>query len=203
VVFALEAETGQLQWKRDPVAPNTAPNWSPLSVANGRLYFGSGDGHVYALDTETGEDVWSFPPPRSAARQTFASCPTLSDKVAYVSAKDGTLYALDAQTGDLLWRRTPQHPAGDGLLSGVMWPPAVSHKKVFIASLSGTVSAYQSTGGALPGEITEEVRELEGEGGKGREEEGGVKDEGTEGAEEGEEEGEEGVNIFEELDKRE
>ena len=50
------ADTGELVWKFDASdGSSSAP-----SVANGRVYFGSGDGLVFCLNAETGEKIWSY-----------------------------------------------------------------------------------------------------------------------------------------------
>src|SRR6185295_13226913 len=80
VLYALDAETGTTQWtflseferrfegKRlhgYPPGYQTIPDsWdlytSSPAVFNGRVYFGSGDGNVYAVDAKTGLLQWKF-----------------------------------------------------------------------------------------------------------------------------------------------
>jgi len=75
-------------------------------AAAGRLFFGSSvDCHAYALSTDTGKELWSFP---TDAPIRFA--PALwknprGDWRVLVASDDGVLYCLDAASGKLLWRR--------------------------------------------------------------------------------------------------
>ncbi|HEV7447048.1 MAG TPA: PQQ-binding-like beta-propeller repeat protein, partial [Steroidobacteraceae bacterium] len=56
---ALDVATGQILWQTaDPTAGAT--DESSVSVANGVMYAGSYAGQMYALDTITGNILWSF-----------------------------------------------------------------------------------------------------------------------------------------------
>jgi outer membrane protein assembly factor BamB len=70
---------------------------SSTAVANGVVYAGSDDGHVYALNAATGAKLWSF---RTAG--VVVSSPAVANGVVYVGSFDN-LYALNAATGAGLW----------------------------------------------------------------------------------------------------
>lgn len=58
VIVALEPETGNIKWKHKMI---TAP-WSGVLSTGGNLVFGSTmEGAVFALDAQTGKDLWHFP----------------------------------------------------------------------------------------------------------------------------------------------
>jgi outer membrane protein assembly factor BamB len=63
------------------------------------LYFGSGDGHLYAIDHKTGTLVWKY-----KTNGTVHSSPATNDKNVYFSSADGHLYCLDKKTGTLVWK---------------------------------------------------------------------------------------------------
>lgn len=79
---------------------------SPV-VADGRVYFGSDDQHLRALDLETGQERWSF-----ATEDLIEAPPLVLDGTVYAGSSDFYLYALDALTGELRWR----FETGDKLL---------------------------------------------------------------------------------------
>ena len=69
------------------------------AVANGVVYAGSDDNHVYALDAATGSMLWSF-----ETGDIIRSTPTLAGREVYVGSDDNHVYALDAETGEMLWK---------------------------------------------------------------------------------------------------
>jgi outer membrane protein assembly factor BamB len=117
--YAAIETTGQLKWKfqtggehrfsaahlHGSVPENeTMPDpWdcylsSPV-VWKGAVYFGSGDGNVYALDAATGALKWKF----KTGNVVHAS-PAIANGVVFVGSWDSYLYALDAVTGTEKWR---------------------------------------------------------------------------------------------------
>ena len=71
---------------------------SPI-VAKGKVFIGSDDTNVYALNFADGKKVWSF----ATSNAVEAPALFLNDKI-YVGGIDGFLYALDAESGKLAWK---------------------------------------------------------------------------------------------------
>jgi polyvinyl alcohol dehydrogenase (cytochrome) len=72
---------------------------SQPTVVGGVVYFGSWDGHQYAVDAKTGTQIWAYDcgsPSRSGA--------AYADGVLYFGDIAGSLYALDAKTGAMKWK---------------------------------------------------------------------------------------------------
>jgi eukaryotic-like serine/threonine-protein kinase len=115
---ALDVATGQPKWvlaaefERKfeaknlhgyPSAAQTIPDaWdlftSSPAVANGKVYFGSGDGNVYAADAQTGLLQWKF-----ATGDVVHSSPAVVDRTVYIGSWDSHLYAIDAESGQQRW----------------------------------------------------------------------------------------------------
>jgi len=96
-VFAIAAVSGELLWRR---VPGQAGKALTAPVCDGpRLYVGSVDHHLYALDAATGQGLWAFETGRRITGR-----PLVRDGVVYVTAHDHHLYALDAVSGTELWR---------------------------------------------------------------------------------------------------
>jgi len=71
---------------------------SSPTVANGIVYFGSGDHNVYALDVVTGTLKWKF-----RTGDVVHASPAVVNKVVYIGSWDRNMYALDATSGNKLW----------------------------------------------------------------------------------------------------
>ncbi len=118
---ALADHNGQPAWTFETGSPIKAPP----SVADGRVYFGCGDGNAYCLEAASGRELWRF---RAAPieRHTMvyghmaSTWPVNSGVVitseadsgrplalfaAGIIDSDGTyVYAVDAHTGELVWQ---------------------------------------------------------------------------------------------------
>lgn len=64
-----------------------------------KIYFGSDDGNVYAIDAGSGREIW-----RRTTRGPVPSTPAVADGAVYFTSYDGNFYALNAQTGALKWK---------------------------------------------------------------------------------------------------
>jgi outer membrane protein assembly factor BamB len=124
--YAVDAKSGQLKWKfatagerryagkrlhgNEP-AGETMPDpfdfyLSSPAVANGVVYFGSGDGNVYALDAASGAVKWKV-----QTGDVVHASPAVASGVVYVGSWDSYFYALDAATGAQKWRfKTGEDP---------------------------------------------------------------------------------------------
>jgi len=71
---------------------------SPL-VSGGSVYFGSGDGNIYSLESASGKLNWKF-----HTGDVVHASPVLANGVLYLGSWDSYFYALDAATGKEKWR---------------------------------------------------------------------------------------------------
>ena len=71
---------------------------SSPAVANGKVYFGTGDGNVYAVDAKSGILQWKF-----ATGDVVHASPAVAGSTVFVGSWDGNFYALDTETGAQKW----------------------------------------------------------------------------------------------------
>lgn len=64
-----------------------------------KVFIGSNDGYVYALDLESGSKIWAF-----NTEDDVEAAPLLVDSIVYVGSIGGFFYALKADDGQLLWQ---------------------------------------------------------------------------------------------------
>lgn len=71
----------------------------PIAVSDGSAFFGSWDRHIYRVDLETGEEVWS----RKVPGYVMSGAAIGPDGTVYIGSHDHHLYALDVGDGSERW----------------------------------------------------------------------------------------------------
>lgn len=131
-----------------PSAAQTIPDaWdvftSSPAVADGRVYFGSGDGGIYAVDAATGVILWK----RTTGDVVHAS-PAVADGVVYAGSWDGVFYALDAASGAVRWTfAAGQDPVAHNQV-GFQGSAAVVDGTVYVGCRDAHVYALDARTGA-------------------------------------------------------
>lgn len=116
---------------------------SPL-VENGKVYFGSSDEHLYALDAQTGALQWRF-----KTGGVVHSSPAFADNKIIVGSWDSAIYALDAKIGKEVWRYQGKGEQQQSILLGVQASPSVDKDSVYIGSRDGYFYALNLSDGKL------------------------------------------------------
>jgi outer membrane protein assembly factor BamB len=131
-VVAWDAETGREKW-RFKSAPIES---SPLLKGN-RLFVGSWDHGVYALNANNGKRIWRF----EADNEVNTSAAYWNGRI-FIASDSGTLYSLSAKTGKLLW--------SEGSAREFYYAtPTVAHGRVYIGSTDGTMYVFGAKTGRL------------------------------------------------------
>ena len=125
-VFAVNAATGQLLWSYDPKVPK---DWGAnaccdvvnrgVAIWQGKVYVGTLDGRLIALDAGSGEPVWQQLTIDPKWRYTITGAPRIVKGKVLIGnggaefGVRGYVSAYDAQTGKLVWRfyTVPGDPA--------------------------------------------------------------------------------------------
>ena len=123
--------------------PTQGPVRGSPAVAGDAVYFGSGDGHLYAVDASSGRERW-----RASLGGAVASSPAVSDGTVFATSRERFVTALDLATGAVLWR----FEAGPDLPFAWGWDfwlssPAVSGGKVYVGSGDGRLYALDARTG--------------------------------------------------------
>jgi len=127
VVRAVDAATGQLLWTYDPGVAQAAgrklrASWGVrgLTFWQGKLYVGTADGRLIAIDAKGGKPVWSVETTARGDARIINGAPLVfRGKVMIGHTGDYDLLrhyvsTYDAETGKLLWRffTVPGNPKG-------------------------------------------------------------------------------------------
>ena len=160
--YALSTRSGALRWKfatggerrfeakgLHGMTPKDQTYYDPFDiylsspvVAGGAVYFGAGDGNLYALDAGTGELKWKF-----ATGNVVHASPAYADGVLYIGSWDSYLYAVDARTGKEKWRF---HGGEDPLIHnqvGFQSSPAVANGVVYTGCRDSNLYAIDAATG--------------------------------------------------------
>ena len=161
--YALEAASGKLLWKfttegehrfaarhlhgalpAAEVMPDPFDVFlSSPAVAGELVYFGSGDGHVYALETASGKPRWAF----KTGNVVHAS-PALANGLVYVGSWDSYFYALDAASGRERWRfKTGEDPQINNQV-GIQSSAVVAGDTVYFGCRDSNLYALDALSGA-------------------------------------------------------
>jgi polyvinyl alcohol dehydrogenase (cytochrome) len=84
--------------------PNASTAYGQPNVIAGRVFFGSGDGTVYALDARSGCTIWTYRADTTVRSAVTVGAAGPNRYVAYFGDGEANLYAVDAENGKLLWK---------------------------------------------------------------------------------------------------
>lgn len=117
VVFAIDARTGKQLWKWDPQVPRTFGQRACCDVVNrgvavykGKVYVGTLDGRLAALDADDGKLAWQVVTVDQTRPYTITAAPRIVKGKVLIGnggaelGVRGYLSAYDAASGKLAWR---------------------------------------------------------------------------------------------------
>lgn len=141
-IYCIDALEGQEIWHYKAVHADMSP-----VVHNGKVYFGTGYGdyRIYAVDAQTGNEIWSsqMPYPVWGSPSAYENLVffglgrgNFSDSAAIPAGK---VVALDTETGDIVW----EHEAKDAVLTAI----AIQDGYVTFGSRDGSVYCLQAMDG--------------------------------------------------------
>ncbi|HEV7138804.1 MAG TPA: PQQ-binding-like beta-propeller repeat protein [Steroidobacteraceae bacterium] len=133
--YAVDAADCRLRWqhtyrlaRRPPFDPNQVNRG--LAWLDGRLFRGSNDGRLYALDAATGRELWNVAIGSPESGETFPAAPVAWNGRVYIGNAGGDYFgvtgrmmAFDAATGGRLWSADLVPTAGP---ANRTWPPATA-----------------------------------------------------------------------------
>ncbi len=129
-------------------------------IADGVAYFGSYDGNLYAVDLQSGDEVWTYATGVAVLERNLqidlgiVGSAAVANGLVYVGDAAATLHAVDAATGDVVWTTLV-----DEQPNACIWSSPVIHDGtvyVGVASIAkevgfrgGVVAADAATGEIL------------------------------------------------------
>ena len=165
--YAIDVRSGRLQWKFKTqgerrvgakglwgMKPITEYMDDPFDFflsspavdsISGLVYFGSGDGNLYALRIKDGRQQWRFP-----TGGIIHSSPVLFKNTLYFGSWDRYLYAVDTRTGKEKWKfETRADSTYHHLLEGIQASPLIYDSRIFFGARDGYFYALDVETGQL------------------------------------------------------
>ena len=160
--YALDTRTGAPQWKfategerrfeakglhgmqprNQTIADPFDTFLSSPVLGGGSVYFGSGDGNVYALDAQSGDLKWKF-----QTGDVVHASPAYADGIVFFGSWDSYFYAVDARTGVEKWRFHGGEDAVTHNQVGFQSSPAVVNGVVYVGCRDSNLYAIDAATG--------------------------------------------------------
>ena len=142
--FAFDSETGKQVWRTDlrknnPDAGFFSSNKSallgggPITGIN-KVFLGSENGHVFALDADSGEIAW-----QASIKGEVITAPAIDNGTLVVNTASGILKAFNATDGEVQWKVEQDVPALT--LRGIS-APALAGGGAVVGSADGSLTVY-------------------------------------------------------------
>jgi outer membrane protein assembly factor BamB len=103
---------------------------------DGKLFAGSYDNNLYALDASNGEFIWKYPTDRG-----IASKPAVYDNNVFVGSEDYRLHVVSTRSGKVVWTYYTKGP--------IRSSPRIAEGHVFVGSDDANLHAVNLTTGRL------------------------------------------------------
>lgn len=147
-VYAIDAKTGETKWrvkiKGEVIA---AP-----AVDEGVLVVNTGSGVLFALDTVSGEELWTYESDVPALSLRGISPPSAANGGALVGTATGKLAVVLLRSGQVAWEQTISAPSGATELDRIVdidSQPLVLGGTIFTVSFDGTLAAVEMRTGRV------------------------------------------------------
>jgi outer membrane protein assembly factor BamB len=129
-ILKLQEQSGPpaILWDKAGVATDKVV--APPLIVGDRVFVGTADSRVLAMDRETGELLWPTP---FVAENAIWGEPVFAEDVLYVAALDGRVYAINPDSGDELGRWDTE-----GAIAG---SPVLHNGRIYVGSFDNKLHA--------------------------------------------------------------
>lgn len=144
--LALDAATGKVKWRVNLGTPGR----SAPTVSDGRMFFGTIDEKLFALDIADGKQLWMY---QASSSQTIVfgqPAPAVVAGTVLAGFGSGDVAALRAETGELLWSDTLGSTGGRNSIldfSSVHGLPVISDGTAYVISVGQVLTAVDLRSG--------------------------------------------------------
>lgn len=144
--LAVEAATGKVKWRVDTVVPGR----SAPTIADGRVFFGTIDERLFALDASTGEQLWTYQATDADTVIFGQAAPAVENGIVVAGFGSGDLVALRATSGEMVWSDSLGGSNGRGAMldmACIRGAPVIVDGTAYAVSLSKVLVALDMRSG--------------------------------------------------------
>lgn len=145
--LAIEPANGAVIWRSALPGPSRA---AP-TIAAGRVFAVTADNRTVALDSSTGERLWSHSGAADEAGLLGAASPVVDGSVVVVPYISGEVYAMRVENGRVLWSDrlvAPRRTDAIARIAQIRARPIISDNTLFVVSHSGRTAALDMRTGS-------------------------------------------------------
>lgn len=143
---AVEVATGKVKWRMNAGTPGR----SAPTIANGRLFFGTIDERLFALDATSGHQLWSYSATPADTVMFGQPAPTVVNGIVLAGFGSGDLVALREESGEVVWSDTLGSANGQTSVldfSCIRSMPVVVEGTAYAMSVAGLMVAIDMRSG--------------------------------------------------------
>ena len=129
-LYALDKSSGNKVWSTELGAASVG---TPVLGENGRLYIGTLNKEMLAIDAATGRILW-----RTPTEGAVWSGPAMKSDAIYFGDLTGKFYALNPENGAILWTAQPDGP--------IVGTPVITETALVFGTESGSLVALDFSG---------------------------------------------------------
>ena len=144
--LALDAATGHVKWRVDVGTPGR----SAPTIVEGRMFFGTIDEKMFALDIDGGKQIWMYQATASDTIVFGQPAPAVVGGTVLAGFGSGDIAALRAETGELLWSDTLGSTGGRNSIldfNSIHGLPVVSGGTAYVISVGQVLTAIDLRSG--------------------------------------------------------
>ncbi|MCQ8241317.1 PQQ-binding-like beta-propeller repeat protein [Rhizosaccharibacter radicis] len=134
--LALDPQTGAIRWRVDVGTPGR----SAPTIVDGRVFFGTIDEKLFALDAATGKTIWTFQATAGDTVVLGQPAPAVVGNSVLAGFGSGDVVALRADSGEMLWSDTLGSTGGR---NSVMDFPSVHGLPAIVGGTAYVISVGQ------------------------------------------------------------
>ena len=163
-LYALDAKTGQKKWSfsagpekqytnhgihgLQPKSEMMADPWdmylSSPTIYKNKVFFGSGNGKFFAVDMQSGKEVWNF-----STSDVIHTSPAIFNDMVIFGGWDAHLHALNTESGKEIWKFTTGVDTVYHNQTGIQSSPIVYNGMVYFGCRDANLYALDGKTGTL------------------------------------------------------